>query len=95
MEQLIAADDRRHGIPHMSKFFSVHDLIEKVKARIPEGLPIPSVSIAIHSFAPPNIHAKTAQYHTGKINLKFAIQHRQLHAYHFDAHRCNALFQYL
>ena len=95
MEQLIAADDRRHGIPHMSKFFSVHDLIEKVKARIPEGLPIPSVSTVIHSFAPPNMHAKTAQYYTGKINLKFTIQRCQLCAYHSDAHWCNALFQYL
>ena len=57
----------------MSEFFSVHDLIEKVKVRIPEGLPIPSVSTVIHSFALPNMHAKTAQYYIGKINLKFAI----------------------
>ena len=40
LEQL-TADDRRHGVAHMSEFFSVRDLIEKVKARIPEGSPIP------------------------------------------------------
>ena len=79
----------------MSEFFSVRDLIEKVKARIPEGSPILSVSTVIHSFAPPNMHAKTAQYYNGKINLKFAIQRRQLRAYHSDAHWCNALFRYL
>ena len=79
----------------MSKFFSVRDLIEKVKARIPEGSPILSVSTVIHSFTPPNMHAKTAQYYNGKINLKFTIQRRQLRAYHSDAHWCNALFRYL
>ena len=95
MGQLTAADDRCHGIAHMSKFSSVRGLIEKVKARIPEGLSIPSVSTVIHSFAPPNMHAKTAQYYTGKINLKFTIQRRQLRAYHSDAHWCNALSRYL
>ena len=95
MEQLTAADDRHHGIAHMSEFFSVRDLIEKVKARIPEGLSIPSVSTVIHSFVAPNVHAKTAQYYTGKINFKFTIQRRQLRSYHSDAHWCNALFRYL
>ena len=61
VEQLTAADDKRHGIAHMSKFFSVRDLTEKVKARIPEGPPIPSVSTVIHSLAPPNMHAKTVR----------------------------------
>ena len=95
MEQLTAADDRCHGIAHMSEFFSVRDLIEKVKARIPEGLPIPTLSTVIHSFVPPDMHAKRAQYYTGKINLKFTIQCRQLRAYHSDAHWCNALSRYL
>ena len=93
--QLTVADDRRHGTAHKSKFFSVHDLIEKVNARIPERLSRPSLSTVIHSFVPPNMHAKTAQYYTGKINLKFAIQCRQLRAYHSDAHWCNALSRYL
>ena len=69
VEQLTAADDRRHKIAHMSEFFSVCDLIEKVKARIPEGLPLPSVLTVIHLFVPPNMHTKTAQYCTGKMNL--------------------------
>ena len=86
VEQLTAADNRRHGIAHTSEFFSFRDLIEKATARIPEGLPIPSVSTVIHSFAPPNMHAKTAEYYTGEINLKLAIQRRQLRAYHSDSH---------
>ena len=64
-------------------------------SRIPGGSPIPSVSTVIHSFVPPNMHAKTAQYYTEKINLNFAIQRHQLYAYRFDAHWWNALFRYL
>ena len=88
-------DDRRHGVAHMSEFLCIRDLINKVKERIPEGSPIPSQATVIHSFAPPNMHAKASQYYTGKINLKFAIQRRQLRAFHSDAHWCSALFRYL
>ena len=41
------------------------------------------------------MHSKTAQYQTGKINLKFVVQRRQLHAFHSDAHWCNSLYHYL
>ena len=95
VEQLTAADDRRHGIAHMSEFISIRDLISKVSVKLPEGTPIPSESTVIHSFAPPNIHDKTAQYYTGRIKLKYGIQRRQLRAYHADAHWCNALYKYM
>ena len=94
VEQLTAADDRRHGIAHMSEFISIRDLISRVCEMCPEGTAIPSESTVIHAFAPPNIHAKTAQHYTGRINLKFVVQRRQLRAFHADAHYCNTLYRY-
>ena len=95
VDEITAADDRRHGICHMSEFLSVKDLIKRVKEKLPVKTPIPSESTVIHAFAPPNIHSKTAQYYTGKINLKHTVQRRQLRAFHVDAHWCNALYRYL
>ena len=94
VDEMTAADDRRHGVAHMSEFLSVKDLISQVKQRVPDKTPIPSESTVIHAFAPPNIHAKTAQYYTGKINLKHMVQRRQLRAFHADAHWCSALYKY-
>ena len=91
-DQIITADDIRHGVSHMSEFLSIRDLINQVKEKIPEGSPISSASTVIHSFAPPNMYAKTSQYCTRKSNIKFVVQRRQLPAYHTDAHWCYALF---
>ena len=94
VSSITAADNRHRGIAHMSEFISTRDLIEQVKKDLPEGTPIPSETPVTFAFAPPNIHAKSPQYYTGKINLKHAIQ-RQLRAFHTDAHYCNALFRYM
>ena len=95
VEEITVADDRRHRVAHMSEFLSIKDLMSQVKHRVPDGTPIPSESTVIHAFAPPNIHAKTAQYYTGRINLKHVVQRRQLRAFHADAHWCSALYKYL
>ena len=95
VEDLTAADERRHGVAHMSQFLSISDMIKQVKARVPEGTNIPSESTVIHAFAPPNIHKKTSQYYTGCVQLKHAIQRRQIQAFHTDAHWCSALYRYL
>ena len=95
VNQITAAEDRRHGVSHMSEFWSIRDLINQVKEKISEGSPIPSASTVFHFFAPPNMYAKTSQYYTGKTDPKFVVQHRQLCAYHTDAHWCSALFRYL
>ena len=92
VDQITAVNDRRHGVSHISEFLSIRDLVNQVKEKTPEGSPIPSVSTVIHSFAAPNMYAKTSQYYTGKNNLKFVVQRRQLHAYHTNAHWCYALF---
>ena len=42
----VAVDDRRHGeITHLAKAISVRDFVDQVKARCPEGTPIPSVEL--------------------------------------------------
>ena len=76
----------------MSEFLRIRDLINQVKEKNPEGAPISSASTVIHSFASPNMYAKTSQYCTRKSNIKFVVQRRQLCAYHTDAHWCYALF---
>ena len=40
-----AVDDRRHClVTHLAHAISARDLLEQVKARCPEGIPVPSVS---------------------------------------------------
>uniref|UniRef100_A0A7M5XFY4 Uncharacterized protein n=1 Tax=Clytia hemisphaerica TaxID=252671 RepID=A0A7M5XFY4_9CNID len=34
VDEVTAADDRRHGVVHMSEFLSIHHLIEQVKKRV-------------------------------------------------------------
>ena len=86
VDQITTADDRRHGVSHMSEYLSIRDLINQVKEKIPEDSPIPSVSTVIYSFAAPNMYAKIVQYYTGKTNLTFVVQRHQLHAYHTVMH---------
>ena len=60
VDQITAANDKRHGVSQMNEFLSIRDLINQVKEKIPEGSPLPSASTVIHSFAPPNMYAKTS-----------------------------------
>ncbi|KAK9977062.1 hypothetical protein ABG768_018883, partial [Culter alburnus] len=42
LKQITAADERRHGVAHLSEFISVRDLIERVSKKCPPNTPIPS-----------------------------------------------------
>ena len=95
VEAMTAADERRHGVCHMSTYLSIRDLREQVAKKLPEGTAIPSESTIIFAFAPSNLYTRAAQHYTGKIDLKFCIQRRQLRAFHPDAHYCNALYKYM
>ena len=95
VEELTATDERRHDVVNINQFLSVCDLIKQMKKRVPKGKNILSESIVIHSFAPPNMYKLTMQYYTGRINLKHAIQRRQLRAFHTNSHWCSALYCYL
>ena len=86
VDEITAADERRHGVAHMSEFLSLRDMIDQVSKRVPENTPIPSASTVGFAFCPPNMAANSSLNYTGKIQLKHSIQRRQLRANHVDAH---------
>ena len=95
VEEITAADERRHGVAHMSEFLSLRDMIERVSERVPHNTPIPSPSTVKFAFCPPNMISNSSQNYTGKIKLKHSIQRRQLRANHVDAHYNLAQQKYL
>ncbi|XP_033753387.1 uncharacterized protein LOC117336839 [Pecten maximus] len=95
IENITAADDRRHGVAHLSEFISLKEMITKAKNECPEGTPIPSKSLVRLQFAPRNPYSKTAHNFTSRINVQHKIQRRQLRVSHPDDHYCNAQFKYL
>ncbi|ESP00199.1 hypothetical protein LOTGIDRAFT_173358 [Lottia gigantea] len=95
IEELVAADDRRHGVAHMSQFLSVPDLIKQVRLSLPDGVPVPSESTVYLSFAPPNTCSEVAKHYTGRVNLKHKVQSRQLRQSHPDAHYAAAQWKYM
>ena len=42
IQDIVAADERRHNIEHISKFLSVRDMIKQVSNNLPAGTPVPS-----------------------------------------------------
>ena len=94
-EEETAADERRHNISHMSQFISICDLITQVKAKLPNDIAILSEATVLYLSASPKMFSKTSQYYTWKINLRHAIQRRQLRSFRADSHYCHALFWYM
>ena len=96
LEDETAADDRRHDQhTHLAKAISVRDLLEQVTQRCPEGCPIPSKQWLRLQFWPKNQTNKAALQYTGRLDVKFMIQVRQLRKSHEDSHYCAAMFKYL
>ena len=95
IEEITAADERRHNIEHLSKFLSVKDLINDVRADLPADSLIPSESTVLFSFAPKNAYINTARLYKSKIPLQFKVQTRQLRLSHPDEHFCAALYKYM
>ena len=95
IQEWAGADERRHGVAHMSQFISIRDLINQVKAKLPDDVPIPSESTVELAFAPPNMCSRAARRYTGRIDLKHQVQRRQLRNLHLDFHYCSAQFKYL
>lgn len=95
LEELKAADERRHGVEHISRFLSVRDLISQVKAKLPENVPIPSESTVLLAFVPKKAHANVSKLYKGRVPMKMKVQTRQLRASHQDEHYCASLFKML
>ncbi|XP_076103163.1 uncharacterized protein LOC143072213 [Mytilus galloprovincialis] len=95
VEQMVAADERRHNVEHMATYLSVRDLKEQVEKDLEPGSAIPSESSILYAFVPKNSHANTAKLYKSKIPLQFKIQTRQLRVSHQDDHYCSAVFKYI
>lgn len=92
---LKAVDSRRHGtVCHMALALSVRDLRDKVLAKYPT-LAAPGVEWLRYQFSPQNEYKKTAMRYTGRLNIKYMIQSRQLNFDHPDSHYTAAIFKYM
>lgn len=95
VENIAAADDRRHGATHLSEFISLNEMILKAKSECPKDCPIPSKSLVRLQFAPRNPYTRAAQSFTSRLNVQYKIQRRQLRVSHPGEHYCNAQLKYL
>lgn len=69
---------------------------DRLKAKYPEDCPpLPCLEWIRLQFWPSNQYTKQALQYTGKFEVKFAVQVRQLNKSHQDAHYVSALLQYL
>ena len=95
VENITAADDRRHGTAHLATWISLDDMMQQAVEKCPPDTPVPSKSLVRLQFAPRNPYAMRAWNFTSKIDVQYKIQRRQLRLTHPDEHYCNALFKHL
>ena len=96
LQECTAVHKRRHGKTcFMARAISVHDLIDQVTSRCPEGTPIPSEAWVKYNFCPRNPRSKSTKHYTGRLNVKRHIQKRLYRKEHPDSHYCAALYRYL
>ena len=90
------AQERRHGdVGYMPVGISVPDLIKQVKEKLPEETPIPSEAWVRYQFWPKDPSSPSATQYTGRFNVLFHVQTRQIRHIHPDVHYCAALAKYL
>ena len=83
----IAVDDRRHAqVTHLARAISIRVFTAQVKAKCPNGTPIPSEVRVRLQFWPKTRKAKASLQHTGCFTLKFKVQQRKWHHSCPDAH---------
>uniref|UniRef100_U9SFI0 Uncharacterized protein n=1 Tax=Rhizophagus irregularis (strain DAOM 181602 / DAOM 197198 / MUCL 43194) TaxID=747089 RepID=U9SFI0_RHIID len=91
----VAVDDRWHGtVVHLSHAISVRDLIAQVTKICPPNTSVPSKQWLRMQFGPNNETVKVSEYYTGRLNIKYMVQARQLRVDHPDFHYASALFRY-
>ena len=95
VEEVTAADERRHGEAHLSEWLSLKDLMQRVEERCPPDTAVPSKSLVRLQFSPKNPYTKIASTFTAKIPVQYKIQRRQLRVDHPDQHYCAAQLKYL
>ena len=90
-----AADERRHDtITHMARAISLRDLRDQVIRLLPPDAPIPSLEWIRLQFWPKNKSIKSLQ-NTGRFQVKYMVQQRQLRHSHIDSHYAACVFRYI
>ncbi|XP_070571401.1 uncharacterized protein [Ptychodera flava] len=90
-----AVQERRHdSICYLATAMSVRHLLETVEKRCPPGTAIPSKQWLRLQFWPKNPSTKASLQYTGRLNIKYMVQQRQLRNQHEDAHYASAIFRY-
>lgn len=91
-----AVDERRHDeMTHLAQAISVPDLLRCVKETCPPETAIPSEQWLRLQFAPKCASTYASLQFTGKLQVKFQVQSRQLRKTHEDTHYASAIFRYL
>ena len=73
----------------------LYQLVEQVTSMCPSGTPIPSQQWVRLQFWPKNPTANASLQHTGRLQVKFMVQARQLRMWHEDGHHASAMYRYL
>ena len=94
-----ACDDRRHGnILHMPIAISVRNLCdiieERLKSKYSEDVDIPSKEWVRLQFSPCNPYASNSLRYTGRYEVKYAVQKRQLRKSHPDSKYVMVILKY-
>ena len=98
-EALQAVDDRRYSTTcHIALALSTEDFVRQVEDHLRETCdslpPIPSASWVLYQFSAPNPFSEQDTRYTGRLNVRFMIQARQLRHDHADVHYAAAVFHY-
>lgn len=93
IQEVTAEDERRRGLAHMSHFISQRDLHQLAKDKCPPGTPVPSLDWVALQFQPRSSQCHSALKYTGRLNVRYCLQARQLRSVHEDDHYCLALFK--
>ena len=80
---------------HSSNYLSLPDLCSIVKSRCPPDTPVPSLDFVRLQFWPKSPSAHAAMRFTGRFEVKYKIQVRQLRQKHIDNHYAAGLFKYM
>ena len=80
VRDVTAEDERRHGIAHMSHFISQRDLHKAAADKCPPETPIPSLDWLALQFQPLSQQARSSVKYTGKLDVRYCLQSRQLRA---------------
>ena len=90
-----AADERQHDVvTHMACAISLRDLRDKVTRLVPPDTPIPSLEWIRLQFWPKSKSLKSLQ-NTGRFQVKYMVQQRQLRHSHVDSHYAACVFRYI